>query len=206
MKLFTDRSPLCALALSALLAAGCDGSVTGSTGDSLTRAEVELLVYPLILGFGGGFGQIGGAPEFSGSIDQVFDCQLGGGFEKRGSFTGTQDTASSSSRVSVEFTQAYFNCDRPVGDATLRLHGVPGVRTRVEARAVDGVGTYDFRVSGGVDFETSDGRSGRCAIDLTADLTVDLVGDDEAVLVVRGRACRIPGPEIGLTVLSPRAR
>jgi hypothetical protein len=191
---------LVALTLAAILAAGCDGSPTGNAGDALTRAEVELLVYPYIWGFGGGFGQIGGAPEFSGTVDQVVACNSTGGFDKRGAFEGTEDAESSTIEVSVEFTQRYFNCEFSAFDGTIRLNADPGVRARVRINEADGVISYDFRVRGSVEFETSDGRAGRCAIDLTADLTIVRDGGADPVLVMGGRACRIPGSELDLQV------
>ncbi|MBX3173736.1 MAG: hypothetical protein KF709_04955 [Gemmatimonadaceae bacterium] len=181
-----------------MLTTGCDGSVTGNSGDALTSDEAQRLMHPFLLGFGGGFDPIGGAGEFSQTIDEVFGCGDGGGYEKRGGLTGTTNAESGTTVVSVDFRQAYFNCDALVDGETLRLNGEPGVRARVRITAVDEVADYEFRITGGVDFETSDGRSGHCAIDINADISVDLGVGGPPLVDIRGTACRLPGSEVEL--------
>lgn len=198
MNSFGRTTALCALVSAAMLATGCDGSVTGNSGDALTSDEVQRLMHPFLLGFGGGFGPIGGAAEFGQTIDQVFACGDGGGYEKRGGLTGTMNAETGMTMVSVDFRQAYFNCDTFVDGETLRLNGEPGVRARVSITAVDDIADYEFRITGGLDFETSDGRSGRCAIDLNADISVDLGVGGAPLVDIRGSACRLPGSEVEL--------
>lgn len=192
------RSRLCTLALGGLVATGCGESVTGSTGDALTATEVEVLLFPMVLGFGGGFPSVEYAPEFSTTVDQVIPCQSGG-YEKRGTLTGAQDAATERVDISVEFVLSYFNCEFLIEGVTLRMNGEPGARVVLEYVQDSAGATYDFRVRGGVDFEASDGRAGRCAIDLTVTLAI-VVGATEPSVDIRGSACRFAGAEVPLLV------
>lgn len=200
MQTILARARLGALAFGFSLLASCSDSSTGNSGDSLTQAEVEVLVAQLVIRFGGGFSPLSSGPELSSTVDDVFECPLGGGFEKVGSLLGTVDEEAQTAQFSVDFRQHFFNCGFPGPGGVLRFTGDPGPRVLLEFTQDTPLTTYDFRVRGDLDFETFDGRVGHCAIDLVVDITLELNTPGGAVVDVGGSACRVRGADIQLDV------
>lgn len=189
------RTQLAALALGAAAITGCSDSPTGSSGDALTIAEAEALLRPLVLGFSGGFVGVSPAPEFSAEVNLLLDCAVGGGTEKVGTLHGSTDSVTARVEYRIEFVQSYFHCGYSVPGGSLRISGDPGPRVVVDLVQENTRLAYAFRIRGDVEFETSDRRSGRCAIDLSIGLIYE-APDFQPLFTNRGRACGLAADRI----------
>lgn len=188
---------LALLAGLALFTAGCSDS-TGTDGDALSPAEAAFLADEFtVTALDGLSSALSRAPAaaalasppitFTRTVSYSRDCQGGGTVSVTGSMTGTLDSETRSGTVSVANTMIITDCVKSRGDLTFTLNTDPSLDLSGEITIENGQrsgGT--FAKIGAFRWEASDGRSGRCAIDLSITWAAD--GSRSVTGTVCGRA------------------
>jgi len=182
----------------ALTVAACGDSITGTDAgvDELTNAEVAAFVDV----FFGAFDAVeldideqeaeaapAQAPEsFSFSAEVTVPCESGS-LDVTGSVDVTFDEVTEHEDGRFEVSINPMGCLVGEGANTFTVDGDPRVDIVVDF-TVDGDGEHiEGTMSGGFSFESSDGRSGSCAIDVSFDFVGD--GVSVGVTTVSGTIC-----------------
>jgi hypothetical protein len=177
--------PLALLASLATAAAACDGRGTTGPSEALSQADAASLSRALFtLGSdlaGGGVpsGARGnrrvlanGTTTFSFSFDTSRPCSPSGSVGLAGAIAGGADAAGQSAQVQLNVAVQHHACTVQADNgATFRLTGDPKIDVALTAAANAG-GVTEFHVTevGAFTWERGSGSSGRCAVDLAADL------------------------------------
>jgi hypothetical protein len=124
----------------------------------------------------------GQGPATSGSEVVPFDfevavtvpCPLGGEVAFTGAMSGAFDTETDALSLSFAASQVHAGCAVDADGVTVTVNGNPGLELASELSIAGDPpeGTHMATLSGGFDWATSDGRSGTCSVDLTANLDV----------------------------------
>jgi hypothetical protein len=173
-----------ALAAVTVFAAACDGGATGPGNSSLTRSEALALSHSL---FGVGAGLSGGnAPSasrgariqaasgsntFSFSFDTTEPCPAGGNVGLKGTLAGGFDAVAHAGQVTADVDVAHAACKVPTDQGTFTLNGDPNIAVGLNAASgASGVTAFHLTENGAFTWDRGDGNSGRCTVDVAADL------------------------------------
>ena len=193
---------LTVLALAAVALAGCE-DVLGTDGD-LTDDEVEGLADDIVATSFDVTGPDASAVDADRTVDAHIvaadpitsrtefvttrSCPAGGQLVVQGTREREWDRETRSGTSDLSLTKTHEDCARTLRRAhvTIALNGAPNVAVKAHHAWQNGhrVGLQTLSMEGRVDWETSDGRSGTCAID------VDAVFDPEThTRTVTGTIC-----------------
>ncbi len=184
----------------ALTVAACSDSLTGTDAgvEELTNTEVAAFVNAFFAAFDSAevaadSAEAAAAPaQVPETFDVMFDVSVpceSGSLDVSGSFAGTSDDATGAEDVRAEVNIDPMACVVGDGTNTFTLDGDPRVEIVVEF-TVDGDGEHiEGTQKGGFTFESSDGRSGRCAIDVSFSVVSD--GVSAGVTTVSGTVCGV---------------
>lgn len=193
MRKFRQFAVVPLLGVMTLFATGCDDSSTGNSGDPLEPDEAGFMALLFIQMFSQTLPDFGEDDEFEGTIEVTAACPFdSGSFAVDGTYEGEQDGDDVS--VTVELFIELLNCLIVTDDSELTLDSDPGVDMVVDAASVDEVTSFDISIVGGVEFETDDDRSGRCALNLNLDITQQSGEDPE--IEASGSLCGVQGSEV----------
>lgn len=190
-----------------LAACGGGDDTTGPSGDELSEPEAEALAAVITseaLGFG--LGQFSGGGGFAPSESAAAEpteiesgtltipdvpCELGGTIDVTMSYSGTADYEAGNIDLSWDFTQVHKSCVLSEDEHQFTLTGDPNVSMTWDMNVVE---NESFDISGGysgaVQWETSDGRSGRCTIDVSFSATGDWL-DGTGTTTMSGTVCGV---------------
>lgn len=175
--------PIALLASAALSAAACDGRGATGPGAPLTQADAASLsraVFAVGAELANGGVPSGargnrtvlanGTTTFSFSFDTSQPCAPGGSVGLAGAMAGGAD--GQAAQVQVNVAVAHKGCVvRADNGATFRLTGDPKIDVALSAAAsASGVTAFHATEVGAFTWERGSGSSGRCAVDVTADL------------------------------------
>ncbi len=182
----------------ALTVVACGDSLTGTDSgvDELTNAEVAAFVDVFFGAFDAAEADIDAqenaaapaqAPEsFSFSAEVSVACESGS-VDATGSVDVTFDAGTGHEEGRFEVSVDPMSCVVGDGTNTFTLDGDPRVDIVVDF-TVDGDGEHiEGTMNGGFSFESSDGRSGSCAIDVSFSFVSD--GVSAGVTTVSGTIC-----------------
>lgn len=165
------------------LAAACDGRGTTGPGAPLSQADAASLsraVFAVGAAFADGSVPTGargnrtvlanGSTTFSFSFNSTQSCATGSiGLE--GAVSGAVDVAGQAAQVQVNVAVDHQGCTVPVDGGTFKLNGDPQIDVALTATAnATGVTAFHATEKGAFTWERGSGSSGRCAVDVTADL------------------------------------
>lgn len=113
-------------------------------------------------------------------------CLLGGSVDSSGRITVETDAATDLSVVDVTATDVHHACVFLADGTRVAVTGDPDVTTTIHAASLAGEpwGTQSVGVVGALLFETDDGRSGRCALDVLVE-----VDEGATYRSTRGHVC-----------------
>ncbi len=185
-----------ALALAVL--SSCADAPTDVDGDGgLTEPEAvalagELGLESLSFGWsrGGVAGPVAAPPAATEVVSVTYSltrpCILGGSVDSSGRITVETDTRTDLAIVDITATDVHHGCVFLADGTRVAVTGDPDVTTTIHAASLAGApqGTQSVGVRGGLLFETDDGRSGRCAIDVLVE-----VDEESAYQSTRGHIC-----------------
>lgn len=190
------------LTTSMLVFSACGGDdPTGTTGDALTAAEAQYLVsaffgslqliqIPLLetgpAAVAGGPARTPYGEVYDDQIDATDTCLGGGQTTVDGIITGDVDQAAGTADITATATVDFVNCVVPGETVTFTVNGDPDVGIVGDIVITDQAITIDIDASGGVAFETSDGRSGTCGMDITISANASQAGLEQTLT---GSAC-----------------
>jgi hypothetical protein len=176
--------PLAFLAAVALAAAACDGRGTTGPGAPLTQADAAALsraVFAAGARFADGSVPAGGrgnrtslangSATFSFSFDTEEACAPSGSVGLKGATSGAVDVAGQSAAVQVNVAVRHHGCTVQTDDGgSFKLNGDPQIDVALTAAAnASGLTGLHATEAGAFTWERG-GISGRCAVDVTADL------------------------------------
>ena len=188
--------PLALLASAALAAAACDGRGTTGPSTPLTQADAAALnraVFALGTRFANDVVPAGargnrtvlanGFSTFSFSFDATQPCAPSGSVALSGAISGASDVAGQAAHVEMNVAVQHQGCTVQTDNgAAFKLTGDPKIDVALAASAGPaGVTAFHAAEIGAFTWERGSGSSGRCAVDVTADLvpgtqTVHLAG------------------------------
>ncbi|HEX6746640.1 MAG TPA: hypothetical protein VF092_05040 [Longimicrobium sp.] len=175
------------LILAAVATAACDGgSATAPSDAQLTRAQALALNHA-VFAVGAGFSDGGvpagargarlqsanGSSTFSFTFDTRQQCPAGGDVAVAGTIGGAVDAQASTAQVAANLAVAHTGCKVRTDDgAVFTLSGDPKIDVTLRAAASGASGVTDFHLTeiGGFTWDNGRGGSGRCTVDLSADL------------------------------------
>jgi hypothetical protein len=181
------RHPLfraAALVSAALAASACDGRGTGP-GAPLTQADAAALsraVFAVGAGFANGSVPAGargnrtdlanGSTTFSFSFNTTQPCVPSGSVGLVGAMSGAADVAGQAAQLQVNVAVQHQGCTVQTDNGgTFKLNGDPRIDVALTASAgPTGLTALHATEKGGFTWERGSGSSGRCAVDVTADL------------------------------------
>lgn len=191
------RGTIGAIAAAALLAAcGETDDPAGATGDRLTRAEALVVVDAIAQAtvedhttvIGSGASSPAGAPPGTITVEHTSShpCPVDGRVAIALNATLTYDEESQSLGYDAEGSLTHETCGFTHEDVTITVDGDPNVTFATHAAFSGGAAAEPITesVEGALLWSTSDGRSGRCVIDL--EKVTDLVAKRHTL---QGEAC-----------------
>jgi hypothetical protein len=176
--------PLTLLAAASLAAAACDGRGTTGPGAPLTQADAASLsraLFAVGAGFADGNVPSGargnrtvlanGSTTFSFSFDHSQPCAPAGSVGLAGAVSGAVDVGQGA-QVQVNVAVKHAGCTVQTDNGgTFKLTGDPKIDIALTARAdAGGLTAFHATETGAFTWERGSGSSGRCAVDVTADL------------------------------------
>jgi hypothetical protein len=176
------RSQAVALALVALGAVSCAGK--DATGPNISLSQEE--IFALGAELGGALNAPAVVAVQPGPIDLAGDCRLGGSYAVTGAYA--VDTTAAGETLTADVTATYHGCR--TGSFTTS----GSVRLTAGSTSTTTAATVQAAAAGTLGVSTSDGRSGSCAIDVTATATV--TQSAPMTTTVAGAAC---GMDVGGT-------
>lgn len=173
--LFTTAMAAAALTLSACGADGGTGPAPG--GGGLSAAEAAQL-NQAILGVSAGVRENGTPPvgERSGSMGYGFNdtapCQPGGNVGVQGDMDIAWNSGAGTSSISTDFAVKHNACAyRMENGDVVTLTGDPDIDVSLDvATGPSGLASFTIRETGAFNWSRDDGYSGRCSLDVTAQL------------------------------------
>lgn len=186
------QTPLRLLAAGVALAAlaACSDS-TGFSGDQLTTDEAALLTDDMVataldgvnaefiaLNFNvaGPAASAAAVVDFTHTMTRTVDCPAGGTRALAGSMSGTRDSDTHSGTIHVEKTLTLTDCARLHGDVTITVNTDPPLTFQGTITIENGVRSGEFSKTGTFHWETSNGRSGSCEVNLSIVYNADHTG------------------------------
>ena len=175
--------PLALLAAASLAAAACDGRGTTGPGAPLTQADAASLsraLFAVGAGFADGNVPAGargnrtvlanGTTTFSFSFNSSQPCAPSGDIGLAGAVSGA--VTGEAGQVQVNVAVKHRGCAvRADNGGTFKLNGDPAIDVALTASAdAAGVTAFHATETGAFTWERGSGSSGRCAVDVTADL------------------------------------
>jgi hypothetical protein len=174
--------PLALLASVALAASACDGRGTTGPGAPLTQADAASLsraVFAVGAGFADGSVPAGargnrtvlanGTASFSFNFNTTQPCVPAGSVGLAGAVSGA--VAGQSAQVQVQVAVQHDGCTVQTDNGSFKLTGDPRIDFALTAAAgASGVTAFHATETGAFTWERGSGSSGRCAVDVTADL------------------------------------
>jgi hypothetical protein len=172
--------------LAAAMLAACGESGTGpSQTDGITRADAAALARALA-NTGVGVAQSGaagasgasrsvsaaGSGSFTSQFDDVQQCSPSGSVAVAGTVSGSWDQAAQTAQLQASAAVRHQSCALRADDGgTITLTGDPDIDLTLTARAA-AAGLTELRVteSGAFSWQKGAGSSGRCTVNLTAQL------------------------------------
>jgi hypothetical protein len=173
-----------ALATAAFLAA-CDGRGTTGPGAPLSQADAAALsraVFAVGAGFANGGVPTGargnrtvlanGSTTFSFSFNSSEACVPAGSMGLEGAASGAVDVAGQAAQVQVNVAVRHQGCTVQTDNGgTFKLTGDPKIDVALTAAAnASGLVALHATETGAFTWERGSGSSGRCTVDVTADL------------------------------------
>ena len=176
-----------AVAVAALTAAACDGRGTTTPGAPLSQADAASLsraLYSMGAGLAGNVpaGARGnrtvlanGTSTFSFNFDTSQPCTPSGSVDVSGAISGAGDAAAQMAQVQLNVAVTHHGCTvRADNGSTFKLTGDPKIDVTLNAAAnASGLTALHATEVGAFTWERGSGGSGRCAVDLTADLVAN---------------------------------
>ncbi|MDX1673758.1 MAG: hypothetical protein R3314_03055 [Longimicrobiales bacterium] len=188
------------LALGAIALAGCE-DVLGTDGE-LTADEIHVLADDIVAASFDVTGPAATADASTVDAERVSadpitsrtefvtirSCPLGGQLVVEGTREREWDRETRSGSSDLSLTKTHEDCARTLrrADVTITLNGAPNVAVEAHHAWENGrrVGLQTLGIQGAIDWETDDGRSGVCTLD------VDAVFDPEThTRTVTGTVC-----------------
>ncbi|HEV7587213.1 MAG TPA: hypothetical protein VGO40_03705 [Longimicrobium sp.] len=174
--------PLALLASAALAAAACDGRGTTGPSAPLTQADAASLsraVFAVGAGFADGSVPAGargnrtvlanGSSTFSFSFNTSQPCVPAGSVGLSGAVSGA--VAGPAAQVQVQVAVQHDGCTVQTDNGAFKLTGDPRIDVALTAAAdASGLTAFHATEKGAFTWERGSGSSGRCAVDVTADL------------------------------------
>jgi hypothetical protein len=175
--------PLALIASAALAAAACDGRGTTGPGAPLTQADAASLsraVFAIGAGFADGSVPAGargnrtvlanGTTSFSFNFNTTQPCVPSGSVGLAGAVSGA--VAGQAAQVEVQVAVKHDGCTVQTDDGgSFKLTGDPRIDVTLTAAAnASGLTAFHATEVGAFTWERGSGSSGRCAVDVTADL------------------------------------
>jgi len=176
--------PLAMLGSLAVATAACDGRGTGP-GAPLTQADAAALsraVFAVGAGFANGAVPAGargnrtdlanGSATFSFSFNTTQPCVPSGSVGLAGALSGAADVAGHAAQVQVNVAVQHQGCTVATDNGgSFKLNGDPKIDVALTASAGPaGLTALHATEKGAFTWERGSGSSGRCAVDVTADL------------------------------------
>jgi hypothetical protein len=177
--------PLVLLASASLAAAACDGRGTTGPGAPLTQADAAALsraVFSVGARFADGSVPAGargnraalanGSATFSFSFDTEAACAPSGSVGLKGATSGAVDVSAQTAGVQVNVAVRHQGCTVQTDDGgSFKLNGDPQIDVALTAAANgSGLTALHATEAGAFTWERGSGSSGRCSVDVTADL------------------------------------
>ena len=165
--------------------AACDGRGTTGPSTPLTQADAAALsraVFTVGAGFAGGNVPAGargnrtslanGSSTFSFSFNEARPCAPSGSVGLAGAVSGAVDVAGQAAEVTVNVAVKHEGCTVQTDNGgAFKLSGDPKIDVALTASAnAAGVTAFHATETGAFTWERGSGSSGRCAVDVTADL------------------------------------
>lgn len=169
------------LAFLGILTSGC-GDSTGPEGDTLTDAELDVLM-ELIFVVGslpstdsGPAAAAAGVPSavpFNISVDETAPCPEGGTVRVQGTAQGDLDPDTGNGSIIENVTETFQSCRATSQESgiSFTLDTDPSITAEVTAVSSDTSLELDASMNGKIRWMT-DGKSGACSVSLTASMTV----------------------------------
>jgi hypothetical protein len=185
------------LLAASLLTAACDGRGTTGIGDArLSEADAAALnraIFSTGASFASGAVPVGargsrtvnaaGSSSFTFAFGTEQRCTPSGSVAVSGVLTGGTDAVAHTSRLQANLSVRHQDCAVALDNGrSLRLNGDPGIEVTLDASAGDaGLSQLHSTEQGGFTWQLNDGSSGRCTLDVQANLdpggqTVRLTG------------------------------
>lgn len=174
-----------ALLAAASLAAACDGRGTTGPGAPLSQADAAALsraVFAVGAEFANGGVPTGargnrtvlanGSTTFSFSFNTTQPCAPSGSIGLQGAASGALDVAGQAAEVQVNVAVRHQGCTVQADNGgSFKLTGDPQIDVALTAAAnASGFSVLHATERGAFTWERGSGSSGRCAVDVTADL------------------------------------
>jgi len=185
------------VALTALVPACADQPTDAEEGTGeLTEAEALALAGQIgleSLAFGRSTDLLSGpapGPWATQTVSVTYDltrpCLLGGSVRSFGSISVEVDDTSRLAIVDITATDVHNACVFLAGATRVAVTGDPDLTSTIHTSALarEAIGTQSVSVVGGLFFETDDGRSGHCDVDVLVE-----VNEDEGTEITRGEVC-----------------
>lgn len=202
--------PVLAASVFALAACGDDDSPTGNSGDAVSAAEAQFLVAaffealdaidipPLETAGPAGPAQTPYGELYDDEISGTNEC-FGGGFSTiQGLITGDVDEETGDADIDVNATVDFTTCIVPASETVAyTLDGAPDIDVIADIVIAGQLVSIDIDFDGAVDFLTSDGRTGTCALDLTVSASADEAGVSESA---SGSVCGVSANQLQITL------
>lgn len=169
--------------LSLTFVLGACEDAAGPEGDQLSRAEaLQLAAQVLASSEGAASGSVtmtgataapptAGPPvEFTQTHESTHPCPSGGELAVEFVLSGTVDEDTNSLQATLDGSHVHSSCAFPQNGLTVTVDGEPAIEFTASIGAVEGVPSqpFTFTLDGALRWESSDGRSGLCPLELDA--------------------------------------
>jgi hypothetical protein len=127
-----------------------------------------------------------GTQTVSVTYDLTRPCLLGGSVRSFGTISVEGDDTSRLAVVDITATDVHDACVFLAGSTRVAVTGDPDVTATIHTASIgqEPVGTQSVGVVGGLFFETDDGRSGHCDVDVLVE-----VDQEASTQITRGEVC-----------------
>ena len=192
----SNRSLLSAVVVLVLLSTpACNESSTGNTGDPLTPEEAALLFQVLFYyGFVGPLDEIdtGDDGPFEGTVEAEIPCAGDMGsvvidLEYAGTYEAEFETGEADTGGTLDFVDCVYS-----GDVEFVLNGDPAVDVAFSVVDDGSSVGYQLDFDGGIEYVTSDDRTGRCAVNFSMEAIEDA---DDISITLSGSVCGVDAEE-----------
>lgn len=176
-KLFCTMTAVSVLALTT---ASCsdDNGAGPTSGDPLSEAEATEVLNEVLGVMSQAFADVANAPQaapaathtIDETINESANCAGGGSVGITGSVNGSFDDQTFALDLEFDFTETISNCQTTAtGGPSFTVNGNPNIEMQGDYAFSGSSLTGSFSMSGGFRYESSDGRSGECGIEVDVD-------------------------------------